>query len=118
MRDPAHIIWASCRDPLHDADVFKEQYERLCGKLGEKHAVLKDFMHSTMLQDQLEEAQQELAKTGASTPSLKSLLRHMAFVQPRFESFPAPVRKLRDTKASICVSASSRSHGLGNKGGR
>ena len=93
MRDPAHIIRASCRDPLHDADVFKEQYERLFGKPGEKHAVLKDFMHSTMLQDQLEEAQKELAKTGASTPSLKSVLRHMAFVQPRFESFVTPRRR-------------------------
>ena len=29
MRDPAHIIRISCRDPLHDADMFKEQYQRL-----------------------------------------------------------------------------------------
>ena len=50
-------------------------------------------MNSSMLQNQLEEAQKELAKTGALTPSLKSVLRHMAFVQPRFESFVTPRRR-------------------------
>ena len=38
MRDPAHVIRISCRDPLHDADMFKEQYERC--------AVLKDLQNS------------------------------------------------------------------------
>ena len=28
MRDPAHIIRISCRDPLHDAHAFSEQYDR------------------------------------------------------------------------------------------
>ena len=55
MRDPAHIIRTSCRDPLHDADVLSEQYERL---FGEDKSVLKDFMNSAMRQRQLEEAQQ------------------------------------------------------------
>ena len=90
MRDPAHIIRPSCRDPLHDADKFGEQYERL---FGQRHAVLKDFMNSVQWQDQLEKAQRELARTGASTPCLKSVLRHVDFVQPRFESFVTPRRR-------------------------
>jgi len=90
MRDPSHIIRASCRDPLHDADKFAEQYQRL---FGQRHAVLKDFMNSSTWQDQLEKAQHELAKTGASTPCLKSVLRHVDFVQPRFESFATPRRR-------------------------
>ena len=51
MRDPAHIIRTSCRDPLHDAEVFGEQYDRL---FGQRHAVLKDFINSGVWQDQLE----------------------------------------------------------------
>ena len=29
MRDPPHVIRISCRDPLHDAAIFKEQDQRL-----------------------------------------------------------------------------------------
>ena len=90
MRDPAHIIRVSCRDPLQDANVFAEQYDRL---FGERHAVLKDFMNSGMWQNQLENAQKKVALAGASTPSLTSVLRHVDFVQPRFESFVSPRRR-------------------------
>ena len=50
MRDPAHVIRTSCRDPLHEAHVFKEQYDRLFEK---RHAVLKDFVFSHTWKDQL-----------------------------------------------------------------
>ena len=90
MRDPAHVIRTSCRDPLHDADVFSEQYSRL---FDQRHAVLKDFMNSGTWQDQLQKCQEELLQAGASTPGLKSVLRHLAFVQPRFESFVSPRRR-------------------------
>lgn len=95
MRDPAHIIRTSCRDPLHDAAVFKEQYDRL---FGDRHAVLKDFMFSGTWQDQLEECQKILLEASASTPGaptpcLKRILRHVAFIQPRFESFVTPRRR-------------------------
>ena len=43
MRDPAHIIRISCRDPLQDAAIFKEQYQRLFAGKG---AVLKDLQNS------------------------------------------------------------------------
>ena len=90
MRDPAHIIRSTCRDPLHDASGFSEQYARL---FGDRHAVLKDFMHSTMWQDQLEACQKQLQHAGAPTPCVKHALRHLAFVQPRFESFVTPRRR-------------------------
>jgi len=90
MRDPSHIIRTSCKDPLHDADKFAEQYDRL---FGARHAVLKDFMNSSTWQDQFEKAQRELALAGTSTSCVKSVLRHLDFVQPRFESFVTPRRR-------------------------
>ena len=90
MRDPAHVIRSSCRDPLHDAEVFSEQNDRL---FGQRHAVLKDFMNSGMWQDQLQKCQKVLQISGDSTPGLTSVLRHLDFVQPRFESFVAPRRR-------------------------
>ena len=90
MRDPAHIIRTTCRDPLHDADIFSQQYDRL---FGQRHAVLTYFMFSNIWQDQLEACQRQLQAVGASTPSLKSVLRHLSFVQPRFESFVSPRRR-------------------------
>ena len=90
MRGPGHMIRTSCRDPLHDADVFSDQYERL---FGDDQSVLQDCMNSGMRQRQLEEAQTELGKFGDSTPSLTSVQKHMRFVQPRFESFVTPRRR-------------------------
>ena len=90
MSDPAHIIRTTCRDPLHDADIFSQQYNRL---FGQRHAVLEEFMNSKIWQDQLEACQRQLQAVGASTPSLKSVLRHMSCVQPRFESFVSPRRR-------------------------
>eukprot|EP00974_Lingulodinium_polyedra_P073818 7149652-Lingulodinium_polyedra.AAC.1 len=43
MRDPAHIIRTSCRDPFHDAALFNEQHHCLFDSQG---AVLKDFHYS------------------------------------------------------------------------
>ncbi len=91
MRDPAHIIRTTCRDPLHDGAVFREQYARL---FGDRHAVLKDFQHSTMWRDQLEACQRKITEEGGSLGGdLKTSLRHLAFVQPRFESFVSPRRR-------------------------
>ena len=82
------LLKTSCRDPLHDADVFSEQYSRL---FDQRHAVLKDFMNSGTWQDQLQKCQEELLQSGA--PGLTSVLRHLAFVQPRFESCVSPRRR-------------------------
>jgi hypothetical protein len=91
MRDPAHVIRPTCRDPLHDGAKFKEQYDRL---FGGPHAVLKDFQHSQVWQDQLEACERcLLANGGAMAGDVKSLLRHFAYVQPRFESFVTPRRR-------------------------
>ena len=62
MRDPAHVIRISCRDPLHDADMFKEQYERLFASKG---AVLKDLQNSHVWKEQFLACQrQNLADGG------------------------------------------------------
>ena len=61
MRDPAHIIRISCRDPLHDADIFKEQYQRL---FSSEHAVLKDLQNSHAWKEQFLPCQRQIQAEG------------------------------------------------------
>ena len=61
MRDPAHIIRISCRDPLHDADMFKEQYQRLFASKG---AVLKDLQNSHVWKEQFMACQRQILADG------------------------------------------------------
>ena len=61
MRDPAHIIRISCRDPLHDADIFSEQYERLFSR---RHAVLKDIQNSNVWKEQFMACQRQILAEG------------------------------------------------------
>ena len=59
-----------------------------------RHAVLKDFMNSPMWQDQLQACQADILKSGGSLGGgVKSVLRNLAFVQPRFESEATPRRR-------------------------
>ena len=50
-----------CRDPLHDADMFKEQYERLFASKG---AVLKDLQNSHVWKEQFMACQRQLLAEG------------------------------------------------------
>ena len=61
MRDPAHIIRISCRDPLHDADLFKEQYHRL---FASKNAVLKGLQNSHVWKEQFMACQRQILAEG------------------------------------------------------
>ena len=91
VRDPAHVIRTSTANPLHNAHLFEEQYSRL---FSSKHAVLKDFMNSQIWQDQLQACQADILQSGGSLGGgVKSVLRNMAFVQPRFESEATPRRR-------------------------
>ena len=91
VRDPAHVIRTSTINPLQNAERFDEQYERL---FGSRHAVLKDFMNSHIWQDQLQACQADILQNGGSMGGgVKSVLRNMAFVQPRFESEATPRRR-------------------------
>ena len=91
VRDPAHLIRTSTAKPLHTADLFEEQQERL---FSSRHAVLKDFMNSHIWQDQLQACQADILKSGGSLGGgVKSVLRNLAFVQPRFESEATPRRR-------------------------
>lgn len=90
IRDPAHIVRTTGRDPLHDAELFKEQYARLFGK---RHAVMKEFQYSTVWQNQLETCQRDVMRQGGSLGDVRTSLRHLAFAQPRFESFVVPRRR-------------------------
>ena len=91
MRDPAHIIRISCRDPLHDADVFKEQYQRLFASKG---AVLKDLQNSHVWKEQFMACQRQILEEGGKFGGdLSKCLRDMQYIQPRFESFVTPRRR-------------------------
>lgn len=90
IRDPAHVIRTTCRDPLHDAALFSAQYERL---FQGRHAILKDIHNSKKLKEQLEAAQRELLAAGGLGGGLQHALRHMCFAQQRFESFVVPRRR-------------------------
>ena len=61
MRDPAHIVRISCRDPLHDAAEFSEQYSRLFDR---RHAVLKEFQNSDVWRRQLLACEQQIKERG------------------------------------------------------
>ena len=88
MRDSAHIIRTSCRDPLHDGALFSEQHDRLFGDQG----VVKDFHYSTKCQDMMEASQRRFLEEGGSLGGVQHSVRHLDFVQPRFESFAVPRR--------------------------
>ena len=91
MRDPAHIIRISCRDPLHDAHAFSEQYDRLFNR---QHALLKEFQNSNIWREQLMACQRQiLSRGGRMGGDLMSCLRDLQYVQPRFESFVTPRRR-------------------------
>ena len=91
MRDPAHIIRISCRDPLHDAHEFSEQYNRLFDR---RHALLKEFQNSHIWKEQLQACQRQILESGGRMGGdLKSCLRDLQYVQPRFESFVTPRRR-------------------------
>ncbi len=91
MRDPAHIIRISCRDPLHDADAFSEQYDRLFDR---RHALLKEFQNSNVWREQLMACQRQILEGGGRMGGdLTSCLRDLQYVQPRFESFVTPRRR-------------------------
>ena len=108
MRDPAHIIRISCRDPLHDADSFSEQYDRLFDR---RHAVLKDFQNSNVWREQFMACQRQILEGGGSMGGyLKSCLRDLQYVQPRFESFVTPRRRY------VCL-LRAIAHGLALKAG-
>ena len=90
MRDPSHIIRASCRDPLHDGALFQEQHDRLFKK---KNAVLKGIRFSTKSQDMLKACERQILQKGGSLGGVQHSLRHLDFVEPRFESFATPRRR-------------------------
>ena len=92
VRDPCHIIRPSCKNPLEDADKFDEQNERLFGSKN-AHAVLKDIQTSVQWQNQLETCQRHVIAEGSAAEDVRSLLRHLGFVEPRWESFVAPRRR-------------------------
>ena len=91
VRDPAHLIRTSARDPLKNAELFDQQYTRL---FSDRHALIKDFMFSPGWQDMLQACQADILESGGSMGGgVKSVLRNMAFVQPRFESEATPRRR-------------------------
>ena len=90
VRDPCHIIRPSCKDPLEDAEKFREQHDRL---FGARHALLKDIQNSVQWQSQLEACERHVVAEGSAAEDVRTLLKHFGFVEPRWESFVSPRRR-------------------------
>ena len=91
LRDIAHTVRPACAEPLNNTGSFEEQYKRL---FTGPDAVLAKLQHSTLWQSQLAAIEQRIVQVdGQMGGGLTHILRHMSFVQPRFESFVGPRRK-------------------------
>lgn len=55
--------------------------------------MLKDFQNSTKCKDMLEACERRILEEGGSLGGVQHSLRHLDFVEPRFESFAAPRRR-------------------------
>ena len=90
-RDPAHQVRIASRDPLHSSAAFKPVWDRL---FGGRHAVVPEIKNSEAWRSCLIACQKTvIALDGQQGGRLKTVLRHLAFAQQRFESYSDPVTR-------------------------
>ena len=90
-RDPTHAVRIGCKEPLSREDRFKEQWDRL---FDGPNAVIARIQYSEDLRARLAACQRRVLRVdGEQGGGLTSVLKHFAFVKPRFESFVGPRRK-------------------------
>ena len=90
-RDPTHAVRIGCAQPLSREDRFKEQWDRL---FDGPHAVIARIQYSEDLRARLAACQRRVLRVdGEQGGGLTAVLKHFAFVKPRFESFVGPRRK-------------------------
>ena len=91
VRDPAHFLRIACKDPLTRTGRFEAQYERLFTGTG---ALFKKIAFSDSMKARLEACQHlVLQSQGEQGGGVTNILRHLNFVQPRFESWVEPRRR-------------------------
>ena len=105
LRDPSHAVRIACRDPLAKEERFGAQWEHL---VGDKNSVLATIQNSDKLRARLEACQRRVLRHDQHQGGgLTSILRHVGYVQPRFESFVAPRRRyicMLQAIAMLCAS--------------
>ena len=90
-RDPAHFLRIACKDPLTRTGRFEAQYLRL---FTGPDALFKKVAFSDGLKARLEACQHLVLRSiGEQGGGLTNILRHLNFVQPRFESWVEPRRR-------------------------
>ena len=91
LRDAAHILRISVRDPLHLDDLYGEVWTELFDK---RHALVPDVMNSKKWQDLLQNIQKDLLKIRGEDKPLAVLLKHLSFAKQRVESSADPMAKV------------------------
>ena len=89
-RDFAHAIRIACRSPVELETFFGAQWERL---FGGEHSIVGDIQYSAPLRARLQACQRRVLHVDGAQGGLAGILKHLSFVQPRFESFVGPRRK-------------------------
>ena len=89
-RDFAHAIRIACRSPVELESLFGAQWERL---FGGEHSIVGDIQYSAPLRARLQACQRRVLRIDGTQGGLTGILKHLSFVQPRFESFVGPRRK-------------------------
>jgi hypothetical protein len=90
-RDPAHQCRIAARDPLHGNEEFRPVWDKL---FGGRHAVVPDLKNSEAWRSCLVACQKRVLELdGSQGGALKTVLRHLAFAQQRFESYADPVTR-------------------------
>ena len=90
-RDPAHQVRIASRDPLHTSAAFKPVWDKL---FGGRHAVVPEIKNSEAWRSCLIACQKTVIELdGQQGGRLKTVLRHLAFAQQRFESYSDPVTR-------------------------
>ncbi len=90
-RDPAHQCRIAAREPLQRNAEFRPVWDKL---FGGRHAVVPDLKNSEAWRSCLIACQKKVLEVdGSQGGALKTVLRHLAFAQQRFESYSDPVTR-------------------------
>ena len=91
VRDPAHALRISVKNPLRCDELFGEVWGELFNK---RHALAPDIMNSTKWQSFLQQIQKHVIRIPCRHRPLAIVLKHLQFAKQRFNSAAGPVAKV------------------------
>ncbi len=91
LRDAAHALRITIKEPIHNDEVFGDVWHQLFDK---RHALVPDVMNSKKWQDLLQHIQREVLRIPGVRQPLAVVLKHLRFAKQRFDSAADPVAKV------------------------